>query len=103
MISDRFNQEKRLIEKSSVSDKLVIKADPPGDKLPTILAAFIHYRLEWMKQLTTVSGDSSLSLGSEAILLLQTSITYDRKLMMDCAQWFTEHPKFANLTDQTLS
>jgi FMN phosphatase YigB (HAD superfamily) len=103
LISDRLIIEKRLIENSNVNDKPTIKADPTCVKPPSMLISFVRYRLEWMQQFASLHNDNNSSPESEAYSLLQSSITTDRKFMMECAQWFTDTPKFTNLPDKTPS
>jgi FMN phosphatase YigB (HAD superfamily) len=101
LISERFRIERDTVEMFQVRDKLTLIENPIKEQEVNTLASFAAYRLAWIKQLSASHHDEEVTIGSDFILLLQSCIANDRTIMMECAQWFKERPRFLNLPPQT--
>jgi FMN phosphatase YigB (HAD superfamily) len=101
MISGRFRVERDAVEMCQVHNKLTLNENPIIEQEVNALASFAAYRLAWIKQLSGSHRDEEVTTGSELILLLQSCIANDRKIMMECSQWFKERPRFLNPPTQT--
>ncbi|GEM_PF-83874 len=101
MILARYHAEESLLDEFKTGDTLKLEDYPIDGNPKTALAVLTHQRLAWLKQLSSLPGDGSNSQDSGITRLLRSSTQLDRKLMMECAQWFTERPKFKNLPGET--
>jgi FMN phosphatase YigB (HAD superfamily) len=95
LIVDRYRTERIMVENSTIGDTLVFNDTPIEQDLHSDLSSFTRFRLMWLNHVLRLSSGDEASVVTGSNSLLESCIEIDRKLMMDCTQWFKSHPKFA--------
>jgi FMN phosphatase YigB (HAD superfamily) len=96
LITRRLLDEKSMVDKFLLHDKLTLNNDPPDDDPSSELTLFSRYRKEWLKISSGTTVSTRAISEFDLISLLQASVVNDRKMLMECSQWLKHLPEITH-------